>query len=58
MGLNGKSKISIVLISLCLTIGFVLAHYEYKEIPNTDHGSIINACLPAVYEFFEKYSKK
>ena len=32
--------------------------YEYKEIPGVEHGGIINACLPTVYEFFAKYSKK
>jgi predicted esterase len=32
--------------------------YEYKEVPGVEHGGIITACLPAVYEFFAKYSKK
>jgi poly(3-hydroxybutyrate) depolymerase len=32
--------------------------YEYKEIPGVEHGGIINACLPTVYEFFAKHSKK
>ncbi len=32
--------------------------YEYKEVPGVEHGGIINACLPAVYEFFAKHSKK
>jgi predicted peptidase len=32
--------------------------HEYKEIPGVEHGGIINACLPSVYEFFGKYSKK
>jgi predicted esterase len=32
--------------------------HEYKEIPGVEHGGIITACLPAVYEFFGKYSKK
>jgi predicted esterase len=32
--------------------------YEYKEIPGVEHGGIINACLPAFYEFFAKHSKK
>jgi hypothetical protein len=31
--------------------------YEYKEIPGVEHGGIINACLPAFYEFFAKHSK-
>jgi predicted esterase len=32
--------------------------YEYKELPGVEHGGIINACLPAFYEFFAKHSKK
>lgn len=32
--------------------------HEYKEIPGVEHGGIINACLPPVYEFFAKHSKK
>jgi len=31
--------------------------YEYKEIPGVEHGGIINACLPAFYEFFAKHSR-
>ena len=31
--------------------------FEYKEIPGVEHGGIINACLPAFYEFFAKHSK-
>jgi predicted esterase len=32
--------------------------YDFKLIPGVEHGGIINACLPSVYEFFGKYSKK
>jgi predicted peptidase len=30
---------------------------EYNEMPGVSHGPVITACLPSVYEFFDKHSK-
>jgi predicted peptidase len=32
--------------------------YEYNEIPGISHGPVITACLPSIYEFFGKHTKK
>jgi hypothetical protein len=31
--------------------------YEYKEIADADHGTVLSAGMPDVFKFFAKHSK-
>jgi hypothetical protein len=31
--------------------------YEFDELPDADHGSVIQAGMPKVFAFFEQYAK-